>query len=66
MKEVKNSITSESKKASDTLNEFSKAIDALDQRNNLLFGIFGNGFLLWDLRQSYRLEKWIEHHHSCS
>ncbi|MCB7482289.1 MutS-related protein [Christiangramia sediminis] len=64
MKEVKNSITSESKKASVILQQFSKAIDALDQRNNLIFGIFGNGFLLWDLRQSYRLEKWIEHHHS--
>lgn len=64
MKEVKNSITSESKKASAILKEFSKAIDALDQRNNLLFGIFGNGLLLWDLRQSYRIEKWIEHHHT--
>lgn len=64
MKEVKNSITSESKKASVILKEFSKAIDALDQRNNLLFGIFGNGFFLWDLKQSYRLEKWIEHHHT--
>lgn len=64
MKEVKNSIISESKKASEILKEFSKAIDALDQRNNLLFGIFGNGFLLWDLRQSYRLEKWIEKHHA--
>lgn len=64
MKEVKNSITSESKKASVILQEFSKAIDALDQRNNLIFGIFGNGFLLWDLRQAYRLEKWIQHHHT--
>ena len=64
MKEVKDSITSESKKASVILKEFSRAIDALDQRNNFLFGIFANGFLLWDLRQSYRLEKWIEHHHA--
>ncbi|MGA8854893.1 MAG: DNA mismatch repair protein MutS [Christiangramia sp.] len=66
MKEVKTSITSESKKASDILKEFSKAIDAMDQRNNLIFGIFSNGFLLWDLRQSYRIEKWIEHHHSAA
>ena len=66
MKEVKNSITSESKKASIILKEFSKAIDALDQRNNLLFGIFANGFFLWDLRQCYRLEKWIEHHHTAA
>ncbi|TBW30039.1 DNA mismatch repair protein MutS [Gramella sp. KN1008] len=63
MKKLKNSIKSESKKASVILREFSKAIDALDQRNNFLFGIFANGFFLWDLRQCYRLEKWIEHHH---
>ncbi len=63
MKKLKNSIKSESKKASAILQEFSKAIDALDQRNNFLFGIFANGFFLWDLRQSYRLEKWIKHHH---
>ena len=64
MKDVKNSITSESKKASVILKDFSKSIDALDQRNNFLFGIFANGFFLWDLRQCYRLEKWIEHHHT--
>lgn len=63
MKKLKNSIESESKKASLILQQFSKAIDALDQRNNLLFGIIANGFFLWDLRQSYRLENWIAHHH---
>ncbi|MCM8568662.1 DNA mismatch repair protein MutS [Gramella jeungdoensis] len=64
MIKLKDSIKSESKKASVILREFSKAIDALDQRNNLLFGIFANGFFLWDLRQCYRFEKWIEHHHT--
>jgi DNA mismatch repair ATPase MutS len=64
MKEVKTSITSESKKASVILKEFSRAIDSLDQRNNFLFGVLANGFFLWDLRHSYRLEKWIEHHHT--
>ncbi len=52
-------INAEKKKASSIFKEFSKAIDSLDQRNNMLFGIFANGFLLWDLRQSYKLEKWI-------
>lgn len=47
------------KKASAILKKFSKAIDSLDQRNNMLFGVLGNGFLLWDLRQSYKLERWI-------
>ena len=60
LKENQRLIRSEEKKASDIFREFSKAIDAMDQRNNMLFGIFGNGFLLWDLRQSYRLEQWIE------
>ena len=55
----KQAIRTESKKASQIFREFSKAIDALDQRNNMLFGIFGNGFLLWDLRQSLKLENWI-------
>ncbi|MCG9971652.1 MutS-related protein [Christiangramia crocea] len=64
MVKLKDSIKSESKKASVILHEFSKAIDALDQRNNFLFGIIANGFFLWDLRQCYRLEKWIEHHHT--
>ncbi|UAB85666.1 DNA mismatch repair protein MutS [Zunongwangia sp. SCSIO 43204] len=59
MQDKKQAIRTESKKASQIFREFSKAIDALDQRNNMLFGIFGNGFLLWDLRQSLKLENWI-------
>ncbi len=46
-------------KASRLSKKFSKAIDALEQRNNFLMGILLNGFMLWDLRQSYKLERWI-------
>lgn len=60
LKEKKQHINSDGKKTSLILKEFSKAIDALDQRNNMIFGVIGNGFLLWDLRQSYKLEKWIK------
>lgn len=60
LKAKKTLIASEQQKASQILKNFSKAIDALDQRNNMIFGVLGNGFLLWDLRQSYKLEKWIE------
>lgn len=60
MKRNQQEIAAEKKKASQILKEFSKAIDALDQRGNLLFGFLGNGFLLWDLRQSARLEKWMK------
>lgn len=49
-------------KASALLKQFSKFIDALDQRNNLLFGFIGNGYLLWDFKQVYKIEQWIIHH----
>ncbi len=44
------------------LKEFSKILNAFDQRNNMIFGFLGNGFLLWDLRQSFKLEQWIRKH----
>lgn len=62
LKRNKEGITSEKQKASAILKKFSKAIDSLDQRNNMIFGIFGNGFLLWDLRYSRKLEEWIKEH----
>ena len=62
LEEKKKLIYSEETKASKILKKFSKAIDSLDQRNNMIFGVVGNGFLLWDMRQSYKLEKWIGEH----
>ena len=52
-------IQTSSKKASLIFKEFSKILDAFDQRNNMLFGILGNGLLLWDLRQTYKIDKWM-------
>ncbi|QRM88454.1 DNA mismatch repair protein MutS [Lacinutrix sp. WUR7] len=52
-------IQQEEKKASLIFKEFSKHIDALDNRNNLISTIFGNGFLLIDIRNSYQIEQWI-------
>lgn len=48
------------KKASSILKELSKAMDALDNRNNLISAIFGNGYFLTDLRNSFAIEQWIE------
>ncbi len=47
------------KNASLIFQKFSKALDALDQRNNLLFAFIGNSLFLWDLWQAYKIEKWI-------
>jgi hypothetical protein len=60
LKEKQQKITYEGKKASLIFNEFSKFLDALDSRNNIFFAIVGNGFLLWDCKQSYKIEQWIE------
>lgn len=52
-------IQSEGHKASQIFSKFSKALDALDNRNNFISAIFGNGYLLWDIRQTYYIEQWI-------
>lgn len=53
-------IHADSIKASSALKQFARHLDALDQRSNMIFGIFGNGFLLWDVHQSRNIEKWID------
>ena len=63
LKEKQNKIKTENKKASAIFNEFSKTLDAFDQRNNIIFGIFGNAFALWDIKQSYKIEQWIAKYH---
>ena len=60
----KKQIQSKDKKASAIFSEFSKALDALDNRNNLLIALFGNGYFLWDIIQSYQVEKWIKNYGS--
>lgn len=52
-------IQSNGIKASEIFRRFSKALDALDNRNNFISAIFGNGYLLWDIRQAYYVEQWI-------
>ena len=64
LKTKQDEIKTESKKASEILNELSKHINALDQRNNMLFGVVGNGYLLWDIKQVYKIEQWISEYKS--
>jgi hypothetical protein len=62
--EKQGNIHSEVQKASTLVREFSKRIDALDNRNNILVGIFLNGLLLWDISKSYQIETWIAKHNT--
>lgn len=61
--EQKSQIVTTSDKASTILNQFSRLINRLDQRNNMLIGFVSNGFFLRDLKVSYDIENWISAHH---
>ena len=52
-------IKTESKKASQIFLEFSKKLDAFDQRNNMLIGVLANAFALRDLQLCYKIEQWV-------
>jgi hypothetical protein len=62
LKAQQQKIQSEGLKASEIFSKFSKALDALDNRNNLISLVFGNGFLLSDIRQTYHVEQWIKNY----
>ena len=55
----RNHIIFKTEKASEALKRFSKLLDALDQRNNMLIGVLTNGFFLRDLNISSQIESWI-------
>jgi len=52
-------IESDNKKASDIFKMFSKSLDALDNRNNMIGALFGNGYFLTDIKNSFAIEQWI-------
>jgi ABC-type lipoprotein export system ATPase subunit len=64
LQEKQQNIHSDVQKASALVREFSKRIDALDNRNNILVAVFLNGLLLWDIAKSYSIETWITKHSS--
>ena len=59
LKSQQEKIKLSTKKASTIFKEFSKKLDAFDQRNNIVIAIIGNGLFLWDIRNASSIEKWI-------
>ncbi len=59
LKEKQEIIQTENNKASAIFASFSKILDALDQRNNVIIAIFGNALFLRDTQQAYKVEQWI-------
>jgi len=62
LKQKQQQIQQEGKKASVIFKELSNTLDALDNRNNLISAIFGNGYFLSDIKNSYHIEQWITQH----
>lgn len=63
LKQKQKKIQSQDIKASVLFKSFSKSLDALDNRNNLIGAIFGNGFFLMDVKNTYEIEQWIQKYH---
>jgi hypothetical protein len=55
-------VITNAQSASFILRTFSKHLDALDQRNNILIGFIANGFFLRDIAISADIEQWILSH----
>ncbi len=62
LQEKKKEILSDSKKTSTVIHEFSRHLSALDQNNNVVHLIFGNGLFLRGLASCFKIEKWIAMH----
>ena len=63
LKDKQTQIKLKHHKASEIFAKFSKHLDALDNRNNFISAILGNGFFLTDLKNSYKVEQWIVQYH---
>lgn len=63
LKEKQQQIMSAEKKASEIFQDFSNCIDAFDQRENKLTAIVSGGLMLWDIGNTYKIEKWIAEFH---
>lgn len=62
LKQKQQQIQQKGKKASEIFKAFSKSLDALDNRNNFISAIFGNGYFLSDIKNSFHIEQWIQEH----
>lgn len=60
LKSMHAKICGNENKASQLMQFFFDRLNALDQRNNIIVAVFGNGLLLWDMKQTYQIESWIE------
>ncbi len=59
LKRIQENLKVEGVMVSEVLGSLAHEFGRLDQRNNVFFALLANGFFLWDLRFSYRIENWL-------
>ncbi|MCB9189535.1 MAG: DNA mismatch repair protein MutS [Flavobacteriales bacterium] len=59
---LKSKIVHSNSTASEVIDQLSRNIDLFNNRNNLIVAMLGNGFFLWDLQTTFRLQKWLVRH----
>lgn len=59
---LKSNLSSEGNTASSTIRRLSGILSSLDNRLNMLVGVFLNGAFLWDLQQIRRINDWTAQH----
>lgn len=62
LKEIKELVGGEKKRASQAVDNLTKLMNALDQRNNMFMSAILNGLFFWELRQIMKIEAWKEQH----
>lgn len=62
LSKLQSSIQHKDVKASAVIDDLSRRIDLFNNRNNLLVILLGNGFFLWDLQTTFRLQRWFQNH----
>lgn len=60
LREIKQQMGGDKRKASHAIGRLNKLMDELDQRNNVFMYIILNGCFFWELRQMMRIEAWKE------
>ena len=62
LKNEQKKLHQKNQKASDIFKAFTKILDALDQRNNIIIALVRNGLFLSDMKQASKIETWIAEH----
>jgi hypothetical protein len=64
LRKKREQVLNDGHKTSLIIRKFSKLLNSLDQNNNIIYLIFGNGFFLRSLYTCFYIEKWIKTHRS--